>query len=91
MSGFRDVIATVFRGVLLFFFSFFDRLVSNPKNKYAETNLNSSYFEIWRKINTCSALYTVLKSRSFEQLLQAHAHTRSSRGTRDRCVQRSVD
>ena len=73
---------------MLFFF-FFDRLISNPKNKYTETNLNSSYFEIWRKINTCNALYTVLKSRSFEPLLQVH--TRTSRGTRDWCVQRSVD
>ena len=34
MSGFRDVITTVFRGIFPFFF-FFDRLISNPKNKYA--------------------------------------------------------
>lgn len=80
MLVFRDIISTVFRDVFAVIF-FFDICVSNPKDEYTETNLNSSYLEVWRKIKTCNALYTVLKSRPFEQFLQTH--TRSSRDTRD--------
>lgn len=63
----------VFKNVFAVIFFLTEVLVIVPRTDTQGDQCVSSYFEVWRKINTHNALYTVLKSRPFEQFLQTHA------------------
>lgn len=76
----------VFRNVLAAIF-LTEVLIILPRTHTQGAQCYSSYFEVWRKINTCNALYTVLKSRPFEEFLQIHEI--SWRGTKDLCLDHS--